>query len=307
MRRMLTVGLLAVLALTGCSGGSSTDGDSAAAKSSDTNDLSYDVSSIQKVDDIAALLPDKVASLGKLIVAAAIDYAPAEFRADDLQTAIGYDMDLSKALGKVLGVDTEIAAAEFAGLLPSIGSTYDVGISSFSVTPEREASYNMVTYITVGSSYSVQKGNPNNFDPDNVCGQSIGVQTGTFQEQAIAAESDKCVANGKPAIDVLSYGVQSDVTTNLIGGKIVAFYADSTVADYSVKLTNDQLEVVGGIRQAAPQGIVINSNDKELTEAIQKAMQHLMDDGTWQAILTNWGVSSDAALSTAELNPVVDA
>ena len=40
----------------------------------------------------------------------------------------------------------------------------------------------------------------------------------------------------------------------------------------------------------------------ELTEAMQKAMQHLMDDGTWKAILDSWGVE-DAALTTAELNP----
>jgi polar amino acid transport system substrate-binding protein len=34
---------------------------------------------------------------------------------------------------------------------------------------------------------------------------------------------------------------------------------------------------------------------------MQKAMQHLMDDGTWKAILDSWGV--EGALETAELNP----
>ena len=99
------------------------------------------------------------------------------------------------------------------------------------------------------------------------------------------------------------YGRQSDATTNVVGGKAVAFYADSTVADYASAQTNGQMEVVGGIRDAAPQGIVIKQDDAAMTEAVQKAMQQLMDDGTWGKILDAWGIDTEAALATAELFP----
>ena len=108
--------------------------------------------------------------------------------------------------------------------------------------------------------------------------------------------------DGKDAIDILQYGRQSDATTNVVGGKAVAFYADSTVADYASSLTNGQMEIVGGIRDAAPQGIVVAQDDTELAAAVQQAVQHLMDDGTWPAILDSWGVT-DAALDTAEIHP----
>lgn len=113
--------------------------------------------------------------------------------------------------------------------------------------------------------------------------------------------SEDCEAAGEEAVDVLAYGSQSDVTTNLIGGKVVAFYADSTVADYAAALTGDQVEIVGGMRDAAPQGIVVAQDDADLTEAIRAAMQHLMDDGTWQAIMESWG-TEDAVLTTAEVH-----
>ncbi|MGI5950441.1 MAG: ABC transporter substrate-binding protein [Brooklawnia sp.] len=305
MRRILAAGLLAVLSLTACGGGgSATDGASPDPTSAVT-DLSYDVSHIEKNEEIAAMLPAAVADRGTLVMGAAIDYAPAEFRAEDLQTAIGYDVDLGKALGKVLGLETEVSAAEFASLLPGIGSKYDIGLSSFTVTEERMANYNMISYITVGSSFAVQTGNPQGFDPADICGQSIAVQTGTWQEEDLAAKSDQCVADGQEAIDVLSYGAQSDVTTNLIGGKVIAFYADSTVSDYSAALTNDQVEVIGDVLDAAPQGIVVAQDDAELTAAIQEALQYLMDEGIWVEILDSWGVDSTAALATAELNPAV--
>lgn len=307
MRRLFAVGLAAALALTGCSS-TGDDGDTGSADTpaaTSETDRSYDVSTVERVDEIAAMVPDTLVSDGKLIVAAAIDYAPAEFRADDLQTAIGYDMDLARAIGNVLGLETEINAAEFANLLGGMGSQTDIGISSFTVTPERTASYNMIAYIEVGTSYGVQTGNPNDFDPDNPCGATIGVQTGTSQELELRDIAAQCEADGKDSIEILSYGVQSDVTTNVAGGKADAFMADSTVADYAVALTNGQLEVVGGIYDSYPQGIVVPQDNQELTDAVQAAMQYLMDEGIWTDILDSWGISAEAALDEAALNPEV--
>ncbi len=310
MRRTLAVGIFAALTLTACGGQTaapgapeSKPGESAPAAAS--TDRTFDTSGVQKVDEIAALVPAAVAERGTLLIGASADYAPAEFRADDLKTYIGYDVDLGRALGKVLGLDAQVQDAEFASLIPAIGTTTDVGISSFTIRPDRLEAANMISYITVGSSYAVQAGNPGSFDPDNVCGQSIAVQTGTWQEEELATFSAACTEAGNEKIEILSYPRQSDATTNVVGGKAAAFYADSTVASYASALTGGQLEVTGGIRDAAPQGIVVAKADAELTEAVQKAMQHLMDDGTWKAILDSWGIEADAALTTAELNPQV--
>lgn len=300
MRRLVATGLLAALALTACGQDSSTPADSSAP--ADSTDRTYDVSGVEKVDAIAALVPSSISEKGTLTVGASTDYAPAEFRAEDLQTAIGYDVDLSKALGRVLGLEAEVVDAEFASILPSIGTKFDLGISSFTITEERTANYNMVSYITVGSSYAVKSGNPDEFNPDDVCGETIAVQTGTWQDEELASFSQQCTDEGKEAIEVLQYGRQSDATTNVVGGKATAYYADSTVASYSAALTNGQLEVVGGIRDAAPQGIVVKGDDEEMTQAVQQAMQHLMDEGVWQEILDAWGIE-DAALTTAEINP----
>lgn len=307
MRRFLAVGLLATLTLSACGQAGDTPQEpgsgteSSASAPTDSTDRTFDVSGVTKVDDIAALLPEEVASKGTLIVGASTDYAPAEFRADDLKTAIGYDVDLSKALGNVLGLEAEVQDAEFASLIPAIGSKFDVGISSFTIRPDRLEAVNMISYINVGSSYAVKAGNPDVFDPEDVCGKSIAVQTGTDQETALGDFSTACTDAGDDAIDILSYARQSDATTNVVGGKAAAFYADSPVAGYASALTGGQLEVVGGVRDSAPQGIVVAKDDAALTDAMQQAMQHLMDDGTWEAILDAWGV--EGALTTAELNP----
>ncbi len=49
------------------------------------------------------------------------------------------------------------------------------------------------------------------------------------------------------------------------------------------------------------QGIAIKKGD-DTDKAVQKAMQKLMDDGTYMKILKHWGVES-GALDKAEINP----
>ena len=51
--------------------------------------------------------------------------------------------------------------------------------------------------------------------------------------------------------------------------------------------------------------IAIKKGDSQTAEAVQKAMQKLMDDGTYTKILQHWGVES-GALDKAEINPAVE-
>ncbi|WP_297739318.1 ABC transporter substrate-binding protein [uncultured Tessaracoccus sp.] len=303
MRKIIIGGVCAALILTAC-GGDSPDqsGRGSDAAKPAGNDRTYDVSGVKKVDEIANLLPSAIKDKGKLVIGASIDYAPAEFRAADLQTPIGYEIDLGKALGKVLGVETEVSPGEFASLLPGIGSKYDLGISAFTITDERTASYTMISISEVGSSFAAKTGNPKGFDPANLCGKAIAVQNGTWQHEDLQMRTKKCTDGGMEPINVLVYSSHSDAATNVIGGKADAFYADSTVASYASVLTNKQIEVVGDVIDSAPQGIVVAKDDPALTEAVQKAMQHLMDEGTYDKIMASWGTEG-AALPKAEIYP----
>ncbi|QHO90992.1 ABC transporter substrate-binding protein [Actinomyces sp. 432] len=267
----------------------------------------YDTSGIQAQEDIIAMLPEGALADGVLDVAASTDYAPAEFLDTD-GTAIGYDVDLTKAIAAVLGVDSTTHTAEFDSIIAAIGSKYDAGISSFTVTAERESAMDMVAYINVGSRFNVVAGNPEGVDPSdhmNLCGLTIGVQTGTAQEDAMNADSAACTDAGLPAISVRSYSSQSEATTGLIGHVVDAVYSDSTVAGYAVELTDGAVETVGEIEDALPQAIVLTKDDPQFNAAIQAAVQYLMDSGTWEEILNAWGIE-DAALTTAELNPNVE-
>ena len=308
MRKLSAAAIVAAaaFALVGCSDPDQTTSSSTASGEETTTSAStveaFDVSQIPTVDEIAALVPAAVKERDVLRNGASTDYAPGEFRGADGQTPVGYDVDLTRALAKVMGLsDGETTHAEFPTILPALGTKFDVGISSFTITPERVEQVHMISYVEVGSAYAVAAGNPSAFDPMNVCGSTIGVQNGTYQQELAQTLSDECEAAGKEAISIMPHDLQSDIATKVIGGQYDATFADSTVIGYAVELSAGKLEQVGDVIESEPQGVAVAQADLELATAVQAALQYLMDEGYLKQILAAYGTEG-AALTTAELH-----
>ncbi|MFV0287675.1 MAG: ABC transporter substrate-binding protein [Demequina sp.] len=303
MRKPALVAALATtaFALTACTTASQDVEASADPSASTSAAAGFDLAAIEVNEEAAALLPADIVESGVLRVGMETTYAPAEFLDADGQTPIGYDVDLSNAIAASLGLEAEVSTAAFDSIIPGIGSKYDAGISSFTITPERLEVVDMTQYFTAGSSLAVQTGNPAGIDTANLCGTTIAVQTGTIQESEAGEMSAACEADGADAIEVLSYDSNADAATNVVGGKADALFADSPVAGYAVSQAGGQLELVGDALDAAPQGIV-TAQGSDLTVAIAAALQGLMDDGTLEEILAAWGTES-GALTAAEVNP----
>ena len=295
---MLSVAMLA----TGAACGTSDDSDASASKSSSKSSelTGYDVSGVKKDDAIAKMLPDYVTKDGKLTIGMDTSYAPAEFLAADGKTPVGYDVDMSKAIAQTLGLKPKIVSSMFDTIVPSIGSKYDLGITAMTITEERLQSVDFVSYYRAGSTWAVQKGNPKKLDTSDMCGAKIAVQTGTVQEDEANKIAKGCEADKKA--EVMSYKRQAEAATAVATGKADVFYADSPVAGYAISQTDGQLEALGDVEGVAKQGIAIKKGDQQLDEAVQKAVQKLMDDGTYMKILKHWGVES-GALDKAEINP----
>ena len=296
---MLSVAMLA----TGAACGTSDDSDASASKSSSKSSelTGYDVSGVKKDDAIAKMLPDYVTKDGKLTIGMDTSYAPAEFLAADGKTPVGFDVDIAKALAGVFGLEADPETANFDSIIPAVGAKYDIGISSFTVTKERLEAVDFVSHFNAGSAWAVKKGNPNKVDTSDLCGKKVAVQTATMQETEANKIAKQCEADGKDKLEVISSKLQTDVTTNVVTGKADVFYADSPVAGYAIAQTDGQLEMLGKVEGVAPEGIVIKKGDSQMDEAVQKAVQKLIDDGTYLTILKYWGVE-DGAIETSEIN-----
>ena len=292
----LALGAMMMLSLlTGC--GSKTE-DSAPADSTPAEETPAESAA-------AASLLEKVKTSGKLVVGTEAQYAPYEFKDLNANFA-GCDMWLAQQIADHLGVELEVVDMSFDGIIPAVKSgQVDLGIAAFTITKERMESVDFVSYFTAGMGYAVAKGNPKNVNPDDLCGLNVAVETGTVEEDAINKTAKQCKADGKKDITIQSSKQQTDATTAVVTGKADVFFADSPVVGYAIAQTEGQLEQLGKDFDSVPNAIAIKKGDSQTTEAVQKAMQKLMDDGTYTKILQHWGVES-GALDKAEINPAVE-
>jgi polar amino acid transport system substrate-binding protein len=252
------------------------------------------------VSEIAAQVPDSVKANGTLTVAADATYAPNEFIGTDGHTVVGLDADLAQALGQVLGLKVNVVNATFATIIPGLASgKYDLGISSFTDTKEREKTVDFVTYFVAGTSFYVKSaGGPNVRSLADLCGHTVAVEQGTTQQADAQAQAEKCKPAGKPGMTVQVFNDQNAVNLALSSGRAQVAMADSPVAAYQVKQSNGTFKVSGSPYGTAPYGIAIPKNNG-MADPIMAAVTQLMSDGTYTKILGKWGVQGGAISNPA--------
>ena len=295
---LLTMALVVVVAMIAAAcGGSSSSSSSSAADTSAASSAADTgaIPAVTKDDTIAAMVPADIASKGSLTVATDATYPPAELFAEDGQTIEGMDIDLGTAIGEVMGVKWNFVNAGFDTIIPGIQSKkYDVGMSAFTDTKDREKVLDFITYFTAGTSFmTAAEGGPTINSIEDVCGLKVAYEKGSTSAEAAIAQGKKCVAAGKQDVTALAFPDQNAVNLAVASKQADFAMADTPTLEWIAQQSGGKLTVVGTSFDDAPYGIAV-PKDGGLAEPILEAIKKLMADGTYQAILAKWGVESGA-------------
>ena len=164
MRRMslfTVTGLVAAgLALSACGSNSLSSGSSPAGTGVAPTNQASDAALVGK-------LPAKIKSAGKIVVGVDTSYPPNEFLGADGKTAEGMDVDLFEAVARPSSVcKTEFQTASFDSIILGVSSgKYDVGVSSFTINPDRKKQVDMVSYYTAGTQWVSPRATPRRSTP----------------------------------------------------------------------------------------------------------------------------------------------
>ncbi len=294
---LLIAGLAtAGLALSAC-GSDSLSNNSSSSTSSSSTSAAVDAA-------LAAKLPAKIKSAGKIVIGTDATYQPNEYLDSDGKTVIGMDVELFDAVMAKFGVKTEWVPTGFDQIILGVTSgKYDVGVSSFTVNAERMKQATMVSYFKAGTQWVTQKGNPKKVDPANACGLNIAVQKATVQaDEDLPKRNKACTDAGKPAIKPIVDADQAKVTSAVLTGKADAMLVDLPPAISAVATTSDKLELLGEQYDSAPYGYVLPKDETEFGQAIADALKAMDADGSYKAILTKWKTEG-GAISDFAVNP----
>ncbi|MFE2009117.1 ABC transporter substrate-binding protein [Streptomyces sp. NPDC059491] len=262
-----------------------------------------------------AMLPADIRDQGTVRVATDVPYPPFEMYVKEGSTQItGIDYDLGQAIGARLGVRFTFAAQKFDGILPAVqAGKFDAVMSAMTDKKARQKSVDFVDYLNAGPGWLVKKGNPENITVvTDVCGKPVGVQTGTNHQKLLQQRQELCKEKGLPPIEILAFSKDSEAQLALRSGKVIADYLDEVTASYVAGTadggrtfsTVTGREAVGEY-SASPMGIGVSKDHPGLKEAIQAALQSLMDDGSYRKILTNYQVPG-IGIPKATVNGALD-
>ena len=240
------------------------------------------------VREIAATVPEDIRATGRLIIGVNVPYAPNEFK-DASGKIIGFDVDLMNAVARVLGLTPDYRETAFESIMPSVsGGSFNVGMSSFTDTVEREQQVDFVTYYRAGTQWARRTGSQ--ISPEAPCGMRIGVTFASIQETTeVPSKSSACEAAGLSPIDMVVFTRQDDLTAALVNGEVEAMSADSPVTGFTVKLSAGALETAGEPFGISPYGWPV-AKGSELAESLRLALEHLIAIGEYRTIATAWGV-----------------
>ena len=278
----MVVAASSALALSGCT--KNTESTSPASSSS--------AAPAAKVESIANTVPEAIKSSGKLIVSVNLPYAPNEYKDSSTGKIVGFDVDLMNAIAQTLGLTVDYREeSDFSKIIPAIqAGTYNVGMSSFTDSKQREQQVDFVTYFSAGSLWAQRAGGQ--IDPNNACGKKVAVESTTVQDtEELPAKSKTCTDAGKPPIDVVKFDNQDQAANAVVVGQADAMSADSPVTLWAIKQTGGKLVQAGEVFNSSPYGWPVKKGSP-LAQSLLQALQHLIDNGTYKQIATSWGVQA---------------
>lgn len=310
----VAAGAILLSGLVACTNSEDSAGGSDSASASESSEITLGqggreaAEAVKEDADVAALVPESIREKGTLKLVTDPTYAPIDFT-DDAGNIIGVEPDFALATANKMGLKIDIGKADFNGIIAGLESNrYDASWAAFSITPDRTAVVDMVSFMNAGTAIMAKKGEEGNIKTEeDLCGLTIAVQTGTTQALEVMPKFEQnCKDKGLKAITPLVVPQQDSANQAVSSGRAQAMIADNALVAYYAQVKPTVYAAVPGILvEPALIGVAMpRINDSQLAEAYRAAIQSLIDDGTYQQILDAWSLG-DTALETAEINPRV--
>ena len=251
-------------------------------------------SSEGKAEGSASVAPPTIIKEGKLTVCTG-DTPPNIFY-DENNELQGVEIDIAKALADQLGLAPAFEEYAFSGLIPALQAKQcDVIMGSLYIKPEREEIANFVPYLYSGTGVGVNEKNPKKitgFD-DSLCGANVVAITGATGGNGAEELSKKCEADGKPALEITLVDEGTSAVQQVIAGQVDAFIDTSEIMSFYEEQSGGTFRMVGEPTDKIRIGAATLKDNAELNTALDEAFKTLVDDGSYLAILEEWGVESN--------------
>jgi polar amino acid transport system substrate-binding protein len=218
---------------------------------------------------------------GILTVGTDLPYPPFEYREGGELT--GFDVEIMDEIASRIGLETEYVDSPFDTIFTDLANgQFDVVISGATITPEREqeVDFSDPYFRSLQALVVLEDSGIGSFE-DLGQGDSVSVQSGTTGE--IWAE-DNLEANG---VEIRAFPEYPPVYNALEAGQVDGVVYDESSA-IPETFNRPGTEVVDTVDTNEFYGIAVDPNNDELLDAVNQALQEMIEDGTYEEIYGNY-------------------
>ena len=220
---------------------------------------------------------------GKLIMSTNAAFPPYEMVADD-GSFEGIDVEIAGAIAKKLNLELVIDDMDFdAALLAVQEGKSDIVMAGVTVNESRLMVMNFSDSYATGKQMVIVK-EGSDVTMDNLGEKMIGCQRGTT---GYIYASDTPDNGGYGEDHVTAYDNGASAVNALLNGQVDCVIIDSAPAEAYVA-ENAGLTLLEGEWVVEDYAIGMNKENKDLLEAVNKALAELTADGTIQSILDKY-------------------
>jgi ABC-type amino acid transport substrate-binding protein len=185
----------------------------------------------------------------------------------------GFSAELAEAIAAKLGLQLDVALLPFSDLFSRLTADIcDIAMSAITITPERRQQMDFSDpYFTSGQCLLVPK-DSTIADEADLAGKTVGVIKGTTNQE---------LAEGVPGVGpIIKYQGKPEMFDALIGGKLDAVIVDTPFGLYNEKSTG-QTRIAKELTSGDQYGIAVKKGNSQLLEEINRALDELRQDGTY--------------------------
>ncbi|MBZ9772532.1 ABC transporter substrate-binding protein [Mesorhizobium sp. CO1-1-8] len=214
---------------------------------------------------------------------------------------------LRGAIAQHLGLKLQVQNLGFDSLIPSLeANRINIIMSGMLDTVARQKRVDFIDHIVGGSAMLQQaKADRNVSSLADICGLKASALRGAVEAKSAQTQSEKCVAESKPAVEVQVYPDTRSQLAALASGRTDVALGDLLYFGDLSQTQADQFKLAGEPFNSGPCAIAVPKGSS-LGPAIVNALNDLIADGTYGKILSKYKMIQASYVSQAVLNGVTD-